>query len=43
VLHTHTLPDAVTMAGITAFIVAPYGINAFKNAAAPGEKAVTNP
>lgn len=32
VWKTHTLPDAVTLAGITAFVTAPYAINAFKGA-----------
>jgi len=32
VYHTHALPDAVSMAGITAFVVAPYGLNVAKNA-----------
>ncbi len=32
VWKNHALPDAVTLAGITAFVVAPYGINAFKGA-----------
>jgi hypothetical protein len=31
VYHTHALPDAVSVAGITAFVVAPYGLNAAKN------------
>lgn len=30
---THPLPDAVTLSGVTAFVVAPYAINAMKGAA----------
>ncbi len=29
---THALPDAVTLAGITAFVTAPYAVNALKGA-----------
>jgi len=32
VYKNHTLPDAVTLTGITAFVTAPYAVNAFKNA-----------
>jgi hypothetical protein len=32
VWHTHVLPDAATMAGLSAFVVAPYGANKFANA-----------
>ncbi len=31
-IHTHALPDAVSVAGITAFVTAPYAINQIKNA-----------
>lgn len=31
VVHTHAIPDAVTMAGLTAWTTAPYAINAIKN------------
>jgi len=27
VLHTHVIPDPVTMAGLTGFITAPYAVN----------------
>lgn len=30
--HTHALPDAVSVAGITGFVTAPYALNAAKNA-----------
>jgi len=33
VWHNHTLPDTMTMAGLTAFMVSPYALNAAKNAA----------
>lgn len=32
VYHNHAIPDAVTMAGLTAFVTAPYALNAAKNA-----------
>jgi hypothetical protein len=32
VIHTHALPDAMTMAGLTAFVTAPYAINAVHRA-----------
>lgn len=28
VFHNHALPDAVTLAGVTGFVTAPYAINA---------------
>ena len=28
VFHNHALPDAVTLAGLTAFVTAPYAVNA---------------
>jgi len=31
VAHTHALPDAVSMAGVTAFVVAPYSLNVAKS------------
>lgn len=27
VIHNHAIPDAVTMSGLTAFVVAPYAVN----------------
>ena len=30
--HTHALPDAVSVAGITGFVTAPYALNVAKNA-----------
>lgn len=32
VYHTHAIPDAVTMAGLTAFVTAPYALNALHKA-----------
>ena len=32
VYHTHALPDAVSVAGITAFVTAPYALNALHKA-----------
>jgi hypothetical protein len=32
VYHTHAIPDAVTMAGVTAFVTAPYALNALHKA-----------
>lgn len=32
VVHTHTLPDAVSMAGVTAFVTAPYAVNKIHSA-----------
>lgn len=40
-IHGHILPDAVTMAGVTAFVSAPYAINKMGSAIAafaPGPK-----
>lgn len=39
--HTHTIPDAVTMAGLTSFVTAPYAMNkihAAVTAFIPGSK-----
>lgn len=33
-LHNHALPDAVTMAGVTAFVSAPYAINQIRSGVA---------
>jgi hypothetical protein len=33
-IHNHVLPDAVTMAGVTAFVSAPYAVNKFGSAIA---------
>jgi hypothetical protein len=30
--HSHAIPDAVTMAGLTAFVTAPYALNALHKA-----------
>lgn len=32
VYHTHTMIDAVTLAGLTAFVTAPYALNCARNA-----------
>jgi hypothetical protein len=32
VYHTHALPDAVSLAGVTAFTVAPYAVNKMHSA-----------
>lgn len=32
VMHTHAIPDALTMGGLAAFATAPYALNQAKNA-----------